>query len=107
MGIGSQPHSAAAAAGHFPEVCLPLLLMSASSLELLIPGSDFPVSVSPVLFWDMPHLTKAQQASAVHKQVEESCLLANPVGSGQGIQIFVLGLRTPEYQDFVPMHLLL
>lgn len=43
VGIGSQSQSAAAAVGHFPEVCLPLLLMSASSMELLIPGSDFSV----------------------------------------------------------------
>lgn len=36
-------------------------------------------------------------ASAVQKQAEESCYLAGPMGSGQAIQKFVLGLRTPEY----------
>lgn len=46
-------------------------------------------------------------ASAVHKQAEESCLLAGPMGSGQGTQEFVLGLRTPEAQNFMPVYSLL
>lgn len=32
VGIGPQPFSSGAATGHSPEVCLPLLLLSASSL---------------------------------------------------------------------------
>lgn len=82
--------------------------------ELLVPGSDFPVSLSLLVYFGIcltlrrhsKHLS-VDSASAVHKQAEESCLLAGPVGSWQGTQEFVLGLRTPELQDFVPVYLLL
>lgn len=43
------------------------------------------------------HLS-VDSASAVHKQAEESCLLAGPMGSGQGTQKFVLRLSTHEPQ---------
>lgn len=56
------------------------------------------------LFRDLSYLRRhskhlsVDSASAIHKQAEESCLLAGPVGSGQGTQAFVLWLRTPELQ---------
>lgn len=82
--------------------------------EPLVPGSDFPVSLCLLVYFGIcltlrrhsKHLS-VDSASAVHKQAEESCLPAGPMGSGQAIQKFVLGWKTPETQDFVPVYSLL
>lgn len=34
-------------------------------------------------------------------------MLVDPFGSGKGTETFVLELRTPGFQNFVPVHLLL
>lgn len=53
-----------AAAGHSPQVSLPCYYCQHPCWELLVPGSDFPVSLSLSLglFWDLSYLTEAQQA---------------------------------------------
>ena len=94
-----------AAAGHSPEVSLPCYYCQHPCWELLVPGSDFPVSLSLSVYFGICHTLRrhskhlsVDSASAVHKQAEESCLLAGPVGSGQGTQKFVLRLSTHEPQ---------
>lgn len=63
--IGPQPLSSGAAAGYSSEVCLPLFLLSASSLWATCSWKWFSflsLSVFSALFWDLSHLMGAQQA---------------------------------------------
>lgn len=78
-------------------------ILTVSHLFLEVIFFSFFLSLSFLLYfgicltlWKHSKHLNVDSASTVHKQAEESCLLASPVGSGHGTQEFVLGLRTPK-----------